>query len=284
MLEQILPPLDRTPPSRAPELMDRPDIDPADLRQALDGLARVHRAFGGHRLVAVPLLRRLAGRRPGPLRLLDVGTGGGDLAAGLSRRLRDRGWSPRLTLADLHPRTIRIARRRWPSNGSAADAPSADGAPGAGDAGPRTGEAAADAPAPAADAVPAGFVRLDARRLPFPDGSFDLAFSSTMLHHLAREDALAFLREMDRVADGRWLVTDLRRSRLALAAVRLLAATLWRRNPLPRRDGPVSVRRAFTPDELRAMLARADLAGARVDGRWPVRLRIRGRGLTGEAP
>lgn len=254
LLEQILPPLDRTPPSRAPELMDRPDCDPDDLRQALDGLARVHRAFGGHRMVAGPLLRRLAGRRPGPLRLLDVGTGGGDLAAGLSRRLRDRGWSPRLTLADLHPRTIRIARRRWRSNGSEADALSAD------------------------------FVRLDARRLPFPDGAFDLAVSSTMLHHLARDDALAFLREMDRVAAGRWLVTDLRRSRLALAAVRLLAVTLWRRNPLPRRDGPVSVRRAFTPDELRSMLARADLTGARVDGRWPVRLRIRGRGLAGDAP
>lgn len=277
MLEKILPPLDRTPPSRAPELMDRPDCDPDDLRQALDGLARVHRAFGGHRMVAGPLLRRLAGRRPGPLRLLDVGTGGGDLAAGLSRRLRGRGWSPRLTLADLHPRTIRIARRRWRSNGSETDAPSVDGAAGAGGVGPRTGKAAADAPS-------ADFVRLDARRLPFPDGAFDLAVSSTMLHHLARDDALAFLREMDRVAAGRWLVTDLKRSRLALAAVRLLAVTLWRRNPLPRRDGPVSVRRAFTPDELRSMLARADLTGARVDGRWPVRLRIRGRGLTGDAP
>jgi ubiquinone/menaquinone biosynthesis C-methylase UbiE len=283
LLEQILPPLDRTPPSRAPELMDRQDCDLDDLRQALDGLARAHRAFGGHRMVAGPLLRRLAGRRPGPLRLLDVGTGGGDLAAGLSRRLRDRGWSPRLTLADLHPRTIRIARRRWRSNGSEADAPSADGAAGAGGVGPRTGEAAAGASI-AAGAAPADFVRLDARRLPFPDGAFDLAVSSTMLHHLARDDALAFLREMDRVASGRWLVTDLRRSRLALAAVRLLAATLWRRNPLPRRDGPISVRRAFTPGELRSMLARADLTGARVDGRWPVRLRIRGRGLTGDAP
>lgn len=240
----ILPPLDRTPPSRAPELMDRPDCDPERLRRALDGLARVHRIFGGHRMIAAPLLRELDGRGPGPLRLLDVGAGGGELAASLGRRLRGLGWAPRFTLADLHPRTIRVARERW------------TGARGPGE-----------------------FVRLDAPALPFADGAFDLAVSSTMLHHLERDEAAAFLLEMDRVSDGGWLVTDLRRSRLALAAVRLLAATLWRRNPLPRRDGPVSVRRAYTPAEIRAELGRAGLADARVDARWPVRLRILGRRL-----
>lgn len=256
LLEHIVPPLERTPPSRAPELMDRPDCDPGDLRRALDGLARVHRGFGGHHMVAGPLLRRLAGRRPGPLRLLDVGTGGGDLAAWLVRRLRDRSWTPRVTLADLHPRTIRIARERWPFGAEAAQGPRPSG------------------PMPGAD-----FVRLDASRLPFREGSFDLAVSTTTLHHLERDRAVDFLRELDRVADGRWLVVDLRRSRIALAAVLLLAATLWRRNPLPRRDGPVSVRRAFTPDELRSLLERAGLEGARVEGRWPVRLRVRGRSL-----
>lgn len=259
MLDHVVPRLERTPPARAPERMDRPGCDPDDLRRALDGLARAHRAFGGHRLVAGPVVRALAGRRPGRLRLLDVGTGGGELAAALARRVRRRGWRPRVTLADLHPRTIRIARERWTG-----------AAPGAASPGPG-GRAAS----------PAAFVRLDAPRLPFVDGAFDVAVSAMTLHHLERPGAAAFLREMDRVADGRWLVADVRRSRVALAAVHLLAATLWRRNPFPRVDGPVSVRRAFTPGELRSLLSDAGLPGAGVEGRWPVRLRVRGRGLAG---
>lgn len=269
MLASIVPPLERAQPAGTVEVMDRPDCDPDDLRRALEGLDRVQRAFGGHEMIARPVLRALAGRRPGPLRLLDVGAGGGDLAAELGRRLRDRGWSPRITLADLHPRTIRIARERWPAD-ERADGRAEERAEGCAD-GRAEGRAAGEASADEAD-----FVRLHARRLPFPDGTFDLGVSSTMLHHLGREEALAFLREIDRVTDGAWLVADLRRSRVALAAVRLLAATVWRRNPLPRRDGPLSVHRAFTPGELTALLARGGPEGARVDGRWPVRLRILG--------
>lgn len=269
MLADVFGTLERTSPSRAPELMDRPGCDPDRLRRALDGLARVHRAFGGHRLIARPVLRSVAGRRPGPLRILDVGTGGGELAAGLGRRLRRRGWRPRFTLGDLHPRTIRIARERWSDRlrgrGPAPDA--------GGPSRPAHGE---DGRGP-----PADFLRLDAPLLPFPDGAFDLAISGLTLHHLEDGEARAFLAELDRVTGGRWLVTDLRRSHLALAAVRLLAVTVWRRNPFPRRDGPVSVRRAFTPDEVRSLLSAAGVDGARVDGRRPVRLRIMGRGLAG---
>lgn len=243
------PGVKRISPSQAPERMDRPDCDPDDLRRALDGLARIQRTSGGHRMVVEPVLRGLAGRPPGPIRLLDVGAGGGELAADLGRLLRARGWSPRTVLADLHPRTIRIARERWPTR-----------------------------PEPA---LPADFLRLDAPRLPFPDGAFGVAVCANTLHHLEREAALGFLRELERVAAGRWVVVDVRRSRLALSAVRLLAATLWRDNPFPRRDGPVSVRRAFTPAELRTLLAAGGLGAARVEGRWPVRLRVVGGRLAG---
>ena len=267
MLADVFGTLERTSPSRAPELMDRPGCDPERLRRALDGLVRVHRAFGGQRLITRPALRSVAGRRPGPLRVLDVGTGGGELAAGLGRRLRRRGWRPRFTLADLHPRTIRIARERW-----------SDRRP-AGDPAREPGGRSRPAPGEEGTARPADFLRLDAPLLPFRDGAFDLAISGLTLHHLEDGEAAAFLGELDRVTAGRWLVTDLRRSRLALAAVHLLAVTMWRRNPFPRRDGPVSVRRAFTPDEVRSLLSDAGVDGARVDGRWPVRLRILGRGL-----
>jgi hypothetical protein len=82
---------------------------------------------------------------------------------------------------------------------------------------------------------------------------------------------------MDRVSDGRWVVTDLRRSRTAYLALRLLAATLWRRHPYPRQDGPVSVRRAFTADEARRLLEHARLE-ATVERKAPFRLRLRGSG------
>lgn len=225
--------------------MDAPDPDPDLLRKALDGLDRVHRLTGGVRLAADPL-RRAAEGRAGPLRLLDVGTGGGRLALAVARRIRGRA-PVRLVLTDLHPRTLAAARELTRSPASSRPEP--------------------------------GFVRLSGHALPFGADRFDLALCATTLHHLEREEAVACLRELDRVSGGRWVVTDLRRSRTALAAVRLLAATLWRRNPFPRHDGPVSVRRAFTPAEIESMLAEAGLDGARVDFRGPVRLRVVGGGV-----
>lgn len=238
--------LERAPPSGTTERMDDPGCDVRRLRRALDGLARVHRLTGGHRLLAGPLIRHMSNGQyssGGTLLLLDVGAGGGEGAASVRRGLAAAGRPSRAVLADLHPTTIRLARRRRAAEGSL---------------------------------EPYRFVRLTAPRLPFPDSAFDLACSATTLHHLDRGEAVRFLAELDRVSGGRWVVTDLRRSRLALAAVRLLAATLWLVNPLPRRDGPLSVRRSYTPEELQALLREAGLHDARIDRKGPVRMRAVG--------
>lgn len=246
MLNEILSPvlsMDRADPARLPERMDRPDCDPALLRDALATLARANRRFGARDATEGTVLGLLDARPPGPVRILDVGAGSGDIGASVARRLRSEGWRPRTTLADLHPTTLRIARDRVLRNGSS--------------------------PAEETD-----FVRLTAGSLPFADDGFDVAVSATMLHHLGWEEARSFLRELDRVAVRGWVVVDLRRSRPAYLAVRALAATLWRRHPLPRRDGPVSVRRAFTPDEARALVSEAGLRDASVERLRPFRLRI----------
>lgn len=243
--------LARATPSSTPERMDGPDPDPDLLRRALDGLDLVHRLTGGARLAASPL-RRASRSRPGPrLRLLDVGTGGGRLAIEISDRLRASGAEVRPVLADLRLRTLELARELTS---------------------PDRGARRPDGAAPV-------FVRLTGTALPFPTDSVDVALCTTTLHHLELPEAVACLEELDRVAGGRWVVTDLRRSHLALAAVRALSSTLWRRNPYPRHDGPVSVRRAFTPRELEGLLAEAGLTGARVDRRGPVRLRAVGGGI-----
>lgn len=55
---------------------------------------------------------------------------------------------------------------------------------------------------------PGPFVRADAtQRLPFADGAFDLAYSSSVVEHLAPPRRAAFASELRRVARGWWVQT-----------------------------------------------------------------------------
>ncbi|HEV7838237.1 MAG TPA: methyltransferase domain-containing protein [Gemmatimonadaceae bacterium] len=89
----------------------------------------------------------------------------------------------------------------------------------------------------------------DALRLPFADHSVDIVMCSQVLHHFAGADALELLREMNRVARVRVIVSDLRRSWIAAAGLWLASFPL-RFHAVSRHDGVVSVMRGFTPDEL----------------------------------
>src|SRR5207253_9483209 len=71
---------------REPELMDEPGLDPAAHAQALRGLRRINRLSRSSGL-AWRAIRALAGELPArPLRILDVASGGGDVAIGVARR------------------------------------------------------------------------------------------------------------------------------------------------------------------------------------------------------
>jgi SAM-dependent methyltransferase len=89
----------------------------------------------------------------------------------------------------------------------------------------------------------------DALRLPFADHSVDIVMCSQVLHHFAGADALKLLREMNRVARVRVIVSDLRRSWIAAAGLWLASFPL-RFHAVSRHDGVVSVMRGFTPEEL----------------------------------
>jgi Methyltransferase domain len=107
----------------------------------------------------------------------------------------------------------------------------------------------------------------DALALPLRDRSVDIALCSQLLHHFERADALRLLRELDRVARGRVIVSDLRRSAVAVAGL-WLASFPMRFHRVSRHDGVVSILRAFTPGEL------SDLVHEAVGVRPAVRRRI----------
>lgn len=218
--------------------MDEPAVDTADLARSLADLRRVNRLLGGRRSVfhhLLPMVRRLA-RAGSPVRVLDVASGSGDLPLALAEWGRSRGISLQVTATDAHPGTLALA-----------------GAHTAGDPDVEVKQA-------------------DALDLPFEDGAFDLALCSTALHHFDPHPAIRVLREMNRVAAGGLVVGDLRRSVLALAGAHLLAATVWRKSRLTKHDGPLSVRRAYTPEEMAMLAHAAGMPDARVHAHLPFRL------------
>jgi ubiquinone/menaquinone biosynthesis C-methylase UbiE len=102
----------------------------------------------------------------------------------------------------------------------------------------------------------------DATALPFRAGAADLVTATLTLHHLEAAAAVRGLAEMRAVARRGVVVNDLLRTRLTLALV-WLATRLFARHRFARHDGPLSVRRAYAPDEIGGLAEKAGLS--RVD-------------------
>jgi SAM-dependent methyltransferase len=89
----------------------------------------------------------------------------------------------------------------------------------------------------------------DGRALPFATHSVDVVICSQVLHHFFDQDAIALVRELNRVARVRVIISDLLRSDLAVAGLWLFSFPLGF-HPVSRRDGIMSIRRGFSPPEL----------------------------------
>jgi SAM-dependent methyltransferase len=206
------------------ELLDGPLDDDEAVRGNLRDLARINRWLGGT-AASRRALDRLLARRTVPHTLLDVGTGAADIPVALLEAASRSGHRLRVTGVDSRQEVLDAAR-------------------------------AVD---PRIDRTPDLELAVsDGRRLPWPDRSFDIVHASLVVHHLEPAEALEFLREAARVARLGVVVNDLVRARRNWIGARLLLPLLTR-NRFTRHDGPLSVRRAYTRVELRALLAGAAL-------------------------
>jgi len=217
-----------------PEVMDQPSLDPRDHVQALRGLARINRLSASDRI----LWSRIAGVARDcsdrPLRVLDVASGGGDVAIRLWRRAQRANLRMEIFGADASMTAVEHAQTNAQSAGAAVE-----------------------------------FFQLDVVRSELPEG-FDVITSSLFLHHLHEEHAVALLRKMGQAARRMMLINDLLRCRtghlLAWFGGRLLS-----RSPVVHADAPASVAAAFTMDEARLLAEKAGLPSATFEWRWPWR-------------
>ena len=167
-----------------------------------------------------------------PVRILDVGTGNGGTLHELGAWASNAGRRWHMVGVDKSAQVIRLARR-WEN-------------------------------------LPV--LRADGLALPFADRSFDAVLCTLTLHHFPEDRAVRLVREMARVSRHLLLVNDLERHAVNYAGAMVLAATAWRRCPITRHDGPLSVLRSFTRPELVRIGLRAGLDGVRVRRHFPFRL------------
>ncbi|MDZ4788627.1 MAG: class I SAM-dependent methyltransferase [Blastochloris sp.] len=99
----------------------------------------------------------------------------------------------------------------------------------------------------------------DMKQLPFPDNSYDLVTCQLALHHFSQTDAVAILKELQRVSKKWVIVTDITRSYLSYLGIWLLV-TCWLRHPMTQHDALLSIRRAFNEAEFSNLAQEASWA------------------------
>ncbi|MGH7852026.1 MAG: methyltransferase domain-containing protein, partial [Candidatus Binatia bacterium] len=115
-------------------------------------------------------------------------------------------------------------------------------------------------------------LRADATRPPFSPASFDFVLASQLLHHFPNEQIVALLRSWATLARRAVIVSDLVRHPLAYHGIRLLT-NAFTRNIMTRTDAPLSVRRALTLEEWRAVFREANVGRFSVEWALPFRMR-----------
>lgn len=219
--------------------MDAADVSFEEFRSCLIDLARVNRVTLTHRPVLAFFERLLsAGAFPltRPLRVIDVGSGYGDLLRAVRHWSRSRGLAMSLTGVDLSPWSRRAALEATPAH----------------------------------DDI--DWITADAFAYQ-PEDAPDVIVSSQFTHHLADAAIERFLRWMEARASRGWFVNDLHRHPVPYHFFRYFSQ-LANYHHFVRHDGPVSIARSFVSDDWRRALQAAGIGSDDATIRWAIPFRL----------
>ena len=218
--------------------MDDLTLASEELRQNLDELETVNTWLGGYAPV-LDALEQLRPRFPAgrPLRVADLGSGGGDTLRQLARWARRRRVPVELVGIDANAFMLDYAAAR-------------------------------------ARAYPEiSFQQADIFSPDFARQPFDILTASLFCHHFSDAQLVQMLAQWQRQAGLAVIVNDLHRHPLAYHSIRWLTRLLGG-SRLVRHDAPLSVARAFTRSELKALLAAAGITNYTLRWRWAFRWQL----------
>jgi len=218
----------------AMEFLDLPDCDPSLAAASYRFMETVNYGFGGIRLVRRFLAAETAGRHAcAPLRILDIGSGSCDIPLAMVRWARAYGIPLHFTCLEMAGHAIDIARGQLARAGN----------------------------------PPVKLLQEDAFTHQ-PVEPYDYAVTSMCFHHFSNAQILMLVHRLRGFVRSSLLINDLRRSRLASLAAKLLLAAIAAPSGV-RHDALLSIRRGFKIDELRTLLRQLDSVTVSVEpARW----------------
>jgi SAM-dependent methyltransferase len=213
-----------------PELMDDLTLASDELRQNLDELETINTWLGGYR----PVLAALARLRPRfptgrPLRLADLGSGGGDTLRHVAAWARRQRVPVALTGIDANEFMLTYA-------------------------------AAKSAAYPEIS-----YRQVDIFSPEFAAQDYDILTASLFCHHFTDAELVDLLRRWHRQAQVAVVINDLHRHPLAYYSIKYLTRLLGG-SRLVQNDAPLSVARAFSRADWQRLLAQAGIV--RYELRW----------------
>jgi 2-polyprenyl-3-methyl-5-hydroxy-6-metoxy-1,4-benzoquinol methylase len=235
-----------TPDQRArrAEWLDDPLVPPGALHTTLRAVGRINRVTSGLQTSLAGVRRLLTnaddavGTRQTPLRIMDVGTGDGAFLDAVDRWSRRTDTCVELLGVELRDPVVSRLRRKFGNH-------------------------------PHICVERVNVFDLDASR------EFHILHASLVLHHFAPEDVARALTRMAQLSRLGVVVNDLQRHWAAYLGSHLLTRALTR-DTMARRDGPLSVLRGFTRDELLDVSRRSPLDNIELTWRWPFRWLLTG--------
>ncbi|NJO70233.1 MAG: methyltransferase domain-containing protein [Bacteroidetes bacterium] len=215
--------------------MDQPGIPPDQLRENLLELDKLNRYLGGH-YVTLQGVKKLLGEKNRVYKIVDIGCGSGDTLKYLARWARKHHYRFDLTGVDNNIHAIKHLKQHCK-----------------------------------------GFPEISGVVSDYKDYGqngmmIDIYISSLFCHHLNNEALISLFRQFKMARRG-FVINDLQRSPVAYYLVWLVTRIL-KGTELAKNDGPLSVRKAFTRNELEQLLQEASVRNYSIERKWNFRFLI----------
>ncbi|RDV15509.1 methyltransferase domain-containing protein [Pontibacter diazotrophicus] len=219
------------------ELMDDLTLSSEDLRRNLDELEVINHWLGGHKVVLDALSKLAAKHKSQPLRIADIGCGGGDTLKNIARWARRKNIPVELIGIDANDFMVQYARQRC------------------------------------ADFQEIRVEQHDVFSETFAQQPYDVIVCSLFCHHFTDAQLVQMFRQLYQQAQLGVIINDLHRHWLAYYSIKYIT-TAFSGSYLVKNDAPLSVWRAFKRDELQQLVKQAGVRTYKLRWMWAFRWQL----------